>query len=71
MSALSTNSQRRLSKTELWRIYWDLNEMKGNVLLMHYGASSVHWERNLLEYVSKAHEAGGDVNWNADNIIYH
>ena len=67
----STIPNRTFSKTELWKFYWQVNQLKCWIWFLHLRVSTGKYESKLYDYINDSwKENGENIDWNALHIIY-
>ncbi len=68
---LTDQPRRRLFKTVLWNLYWEVNKIKVWIYFMHLEFSTGQWERELWSYLQVSWaQNDGPLNWFALWLVY-
>ena len=71
MLLCDSDSTRRLSKTQLWRLYWDLNKVKSWLYLIHCASSTGRHEQAFFSYLSEEwYRCPDGLIWDALCLVY-
>jgi hypothetical protein len=67
-SLIVLNSNKKMTKTKLWDLYFDINRLKLTIYIEHAEISTGRREKKWLEYFRESWKEG--VNWEAQCLVY-
>jgi hypothetical protein len=68
--AIPPEKFRKLSKTRLWQLYWQVNKCKVWAYGVHLSLSTNEYERELWRFLNKQWGLNDSLVWNASHCVY-
>ncbi len=63
---------RRLSKSRLWEMYWEINRLKVWATYVHHSCSPTRYEQGLVAFWNRVCVDNNiPLDWNSLHQIYH